>query len=427
MLKRKNEENEASGVKRVALDSEAVEQHDIDDDKQNTAPVVATADESEVGQQDGDQKPAAGPISSHKVQDDDPTYVHFRMLCNVKEAAVVVGKGGETINRIKEMSNCRINVSENVKGVPERVISVRGGSENVAKAFGIIVRVILNEPLEQASSLDSNQFFLRLLFPHTIMGYIIGKKGARFREIEENSAALLKADDRTLPNSTDRILHINGVADAIHIAAYYVAQTVIEHKGFVTKMVFYNPANYGIDTQQMYPMMGSPPSSAHHQMMNMGMGMMVGGPIGMMGRNSHPNGAGRMGGYGYINQGMGAMMKPQPPYGAYVPHEEKVNQDLMVPQEHIGLVIGKGGKNLAEIRASSGCYVKVNEEVPGAFERKLTLMGTPSAIERATYLISNKLEYERQRKQQQQQQQYQNPPQSKGNDPEPKPDAIPAE
>ncbi|GME83212.1 unnamed protein product [Ambrosiozyma monospora] len=303
MLKRKNEDFENNTVKRVALDSEAVEQKDIEDDKQKTsvsfnpddrmkeenddeaalanAPEGDNAADGTSGSTDhnnnnhnhtstSDRK--SGPISSHKVpQNDDPTYVHFRMLCTIAETATIVGKGGETITKIKELSNARVNVSENLKGVPERVISVRGPSECVAKAFGLITRMILDEPLDTASSLQSKQYNLRLLFPHTIMGYIIGKKGAKFREIEENSAASLKANDQILPASTDRVLNINGVADAIHIAAYYIAQTVIEHKQHMTKAIYYNPANYSQATQpnQNRQSMSMMPGGG----MNMGMNM----------------------------------------------------------------------------------------------------------------------------------------------------------
>ncbi|GMG40147.1 unnamed protein product [Ambrosiozyma monospora] len=307
MLKRKNEDFENNTVKRVALDSEAVELKDIEDDKQKTSvsfnpddrmkeendddAVLANASEGDTaadGTTSGStehnsssnsnnnhnhtstSERKSGPISSHRVpQNDDPTYVHFRMLCTIAETATIVGKGGETITRIKELSNARVNVSENLKGVPERVISVRGPSECVAKAFGLITRMILDEPLDTASSLQSKQYNLRLLFPHTIMGYIIGKKGAKFREIEENSAASLKANDQILPASTDRVLNINGVADAIHIAAYYIAQTVIEHKQHMTKAIYYNPANYSQGTQQNQSRQSMMSGSG----MNMGMGM----------------------------------------------------------------------------------------------------------------------------------------------------------
>ena len=192
----------------------------------------------------GDYEPSK-PVSQHRERD-DPTFVLFRMFCPVKEASGIVGRRGDTINHIRDKSNVRISVSENLKGVPERIVLVRGSSENVAQAFGLITRTILDEPEDEASSMSSRLYNLRLLIPHPMVGYIIGKQGSKFREIEESSAAKLKAAEQPLPYSTDRILSISGVSDAIHIAVYYVAQVWLEHKDCLkkNKIVFYNPANY---------------------------------------------------------------------------------------------------------------------------------------------------------------------------------------
>ncbi|GAV27684.1 hypothetical protein PMKS-001152 [Pichia membranifaciens] len=520
MLKRKNEESEESKesthyVKRVALDAEAVERKDVQDDKQKTSVSlsgkageagVAEDDEGEEREGDDDndrtesvdnnddmqgikensgnddafdlaansadsgvgngneneaagddigdssklgqtpssvpskgdfaapkadndsgnntQQQHGGPISSHRVQNDDPTYVHFRMLANISDTASIVGKGGEAISKIKEQSNARVNVSENLKGVPERIISVRGSAEYVAKAFGLIVRTINNERFDESSNIDSKSYNLRLLFPHTVMGYIIGKKGSRFREIEENSAAALRANDQILPASTDRILNINGVADAIHIATYYVAQTVIEHKQQISKAVYYNPANFN---QPVLPALSMNQNHQHnnngnnrqfaqngynHQQNMMGMGnpnqmlsnMYNQNPMKML--NSPTGFAGMM--HNGMSNNMGMMGAPQnsaagtantTPGDTITGPDGKINQELFVPQKHIGLVIGRGGKNLKDIRQSTGCYVKVNDEVPGAPDRKLTLIGNVYGIQNAIVLINNKIENEKLRQQ----------------------------
>lgn len=455
MLKRKNEEpEEAKGnehnTKRVALDADAVERKDISDDKQRTSvPLndVDNDDEQKMDTQpDGDvqetefnnetsieqslidvngnkntppssipikQDFVNGPISSHKVvQNDDPTYVHFRMLASISETASLVGKGGETISKIKEESNSRVNVSENLKGVPERVISVRGSAEFVAKAFGLIVRAINNEPFNQPSNADSKFFTLRLLFPHSIMGYIIGKKGSRFREIEENSAASLNANDQILPASTDRILNITGVADAIHIATYYVAQTVIEHKQQLSKVIYYNPANYNqpsipaVTTKMSTAINGQSPYNNYN---NMGMmSGMVNPQMSHMNQMNTMNPLNPMSpqmAYGMQNQIPGQFTLSSPaaslntkPGETSTQSDGKVAQELFVPQNHIGLVIGRGGKNLKDIRLTTGCYVKVNEEVLGSPDRKLTLIGNLYGIQNAIVLINNKIENEKQRK-----------------------------
>ncbi|EGV63139.1 PAB1 binding protein [Yamadazyma tenuis] len=225
----------------------------------------------------GDESPSVShnPVSSvtYQREKEDPTVVSFRMYCPVKEAGLIVGKKGEQINHIRDRANVKVFVSDNIKGVPERIVTVRGSAENVAKAFGLAVRAILDEPEDEASSINSSSYDLRLLIPHPLVGYIIGKQGSKFREIEENSAAKLKAAETPLPYSTDRILLINGVSDAIHIAVYYVAQVVLEHKDALSKqkIVFYNPANYQPNSNPLSTLTGmSPPVNNNMNMNTMG-------------------------------------------------------------------------------------------------------------------------------------------------------------
>lgn len=84
------------------------------------------------------------------------------------------------------------------------------------------------ESLEEPCTAQSKTYPLRLLIPHILIGAIIGKGGARIREIQEASGARLNASDACLPLSSERSLVVLGVADAIHIATYYVGSTLFE-------------------------------------------------------------------------------------------------------------------------------------------------------------------------------------------------------
>ncbi|KAG7662119.1 PBP2 [[Candida] subhashii] len=297
LLKRKNDEEEQDVDKlnkRVALDSEQLELQDKQQEHSITAPTitsvqedVSTTDDQYQQHQDEatsntedpadpptDQYPqqqheqydepayepqatdsyegssetssSSKPVSNHREKDNDPTYTQFRMYCPVKEASCIVGKKGEKINHLREKANVGINISDNLKNVPERIVTVKGSAENVARAFGLITRTILDEPEDEPASIRSQQYNLKLLVPHPMIGFIIGKQGLKFREIEESSAAKLKAAEQPLPYSTDRVLSVTGVADAIHIAVYYIAQVMLEHKDCLKKykVIYYNPANY---------------------------------------------------------------------------------------------------------------------------------------------------------------------------------------
>jgi hypothetical protein len=52
----------------------------------------------------------------------------------------------------------------------------------------------------------------------------------------------------------------------------------------------------------------------------------------------------------------------------------------LVSTKDAGVIIGKGGTSVAEIRAKSGARITVSEMLSGATERVLTCMGTPDTV-----------------------------------------------
>lgn len=352
------------------------------------------------------------PVPNHQADRElDPTYVSFRMYCPVKEASYVIGKRGDMINHLREKASARIQVSENIKDVQERIILVRGPAENVAKAFGLITRAILEEPEDEPASIMSRQYNLKVLIPHPMVGYIIGKLGSKFREIEENSAAKLKAAEQPLPNSTDRILSILGVADAIHIAIYYISQVIIEHKDILKKhnIVYYAPGN-----QPPVNTMGSLPGSTYGNTNMIGNGPMQGGAppqrsfdYGRQARMAapvHNQPSNPVPTQQYTdehgNTMIGNVITSTPvPTGT---GNDKFSEDVFVANVNIGSVIGKGGNNIKQIRESSGCsYVKIEPDQHQTVMlgggrgltsiRRLTLTGSLSLIQTAIYLINQRI------------------------------------
>lgn len=264
MLKRKNSESDEANVKRAAVEihHEDGGSNDANDSysspkQEVTSPNAPDSNPSEANADDNSSSTAPPAnetnnttkpniVSSHKlnVEFDPATYIHLRLLVSLKEAVVIIGKGGSTIAKIRGDSGIKLNVSDHVPGCFERVVNLKGSAEHVSKAAGIIVRCLNNEQFDTPSAPNSKHYTLKVLMPHKMMGAMIGKGGSRFREIEEASAAKLKAREEILPNSTDRILQLEGVADAIHIAVYYVCTTYITHKEYLgnQKPVFFNPA-----------------------------------------------------------------------------------------------------------------------------------------------------------------------------------------
>lgn len=470
ILKRKNEDEDSQVKdqlsKRPALDSEQLEISDKQEDTNQTAPSIYNPDDPTDRQEDHDESATdrlsdkgdsdrvppeavpefhpAKPVYSARDKE-DPNLNLVRMLCPVKEAGAIVGKKGEKISHLREKANVRIYISENLKNVPERVVTVKGSAENVARAFGLITRTILEEPEDEPASVLSKQYVMKLLVPHPMVGYLIGKGGLKFREIEEKSAAKLKASEQPMPYSTDRIVSVSGVGDAIHIALYFICQTMLEQRDNVKKhkVIFYNPANARHLPMASGPMMNMPlggpqqhPYMPHNAIPMHPMG--GGSPPGM--KDMHGAPAYQQKPYNFQmmfqpvvrprynppqNMGSPVSLAPQNLFTdehgntivgdviTNIPvqvssNPDKFTQDVYVANINIGSVIGKGGNNIKQIREVSTCaYVKIEPDLNHSIllgggrgltsVRKLTLTGTYNAIQSAIYLINQRISLDKER------------------------------
>merc|ERR1712178_283931 len=67
-------------------------------------------------------------------------------------------------------------------------------------------------------------------------------------------------------------------------------------------------------------------------------------------------------------------------------------EQVSVPSEHVGRIIGKGGNMIKSIRERSNCDVQVERDNgPPGPTRVVTFRGTPEAINQAKFLVSQKL------------------------------------
>jgi hypothetical protein len=63
----------------------------------------------------------------------DSDTLTLRALVTTKEAGVIIGKGGKNVADLREQTGVKAGVSKVVQGVNERVLSVSGTVEDVAK------------------------------------------------------------------------------------------------------------------------------------------------------------------------------------------------------------------------------------------------------------------------------------------------------
>jgi len=289
--------------------------------------------------------------------------IHMRCLIVTQDASIIIGKGGSHVNEIREKSGARVMVSESIPGNPERILNVSGPLDAVSKAFGLIVRRINDEPFDVPSVPGSRAVTIKFMIPNSRMGSVIGKQGSKIKEIQDASGARLNASEGMFPGSTERVLSVAGVADAIHIATYYVGNILIE-------------------AQERAP------THSHSS-------------------SSNRPGSRRSGGSSYVPGSTYVPGNNFPP-PSHNPPQQLQTQQIYIPNELVGCIIGKGGNKINEIRHMSASQIKIME--PGAVgvgmngvpvpaggegERLVVITGQPPNIQMAVQLLYHRLEQEK--------------------------------
>ncbi|CAG7837838.1 unnamed protein product [Allacma fusca] len=266
-------------------------------------------------------------------------------------------------------SGARINISDGSS--PERIVTITGNTNGIIKAFDLICRkleevYVSGGNMPKADNVPKPPITLRLIVPASQCGSLIGKGGSKIREIREVTGASIQVASEMLPNSTERAVTISGMSDAITKCIYHICMIMLE-----------SPPKGGT-----IPYRPRPGPTGPGMMMGQGGGGtgygMQGGGYGMNPADvSYPN-MGKMGGSplaGLAALGLGGIgggpnagpVNPAAPLAALAAlagsqlrtgsnrqqqsqQNNHVQQEMTVPNELIGCVIGKGGTKIAEIR-----------------------------------------------------------------------------
>jgi len=155
----------------------------------------------------------------------------LRSLVSTKEAGIIIGKAGGTIANIRQLTGVKAGVSKVVPGVQDRVFSAAGDLEGVSRAYGEIARLLLETPLSD-SSLPPPPVgaftSIRLLISHNLMGTIIGRSGLKIKQIQDTSGARMVASKEMLPQSTERVVEVQGAVEAIRTAVLEIGKCLLE-------------------------------------------------------------------------------------------------------------------------------------------------------------------------------------------------------
>ncbi|PWN51859.1 hypothetical protein IE53DRAFT_34121 [Violaceomyces palustris] len=397
------------------MSSESVPQANISGDVAPESNVDVTLDNG--AQLDGDSS-LIDPNASLTV----------RALVSTKEAGVIIGKAGYNVAELREKTGVKAGVSKVVQGVHDRVLSVSGNLEGVAKAYSLIAQTILENPVNAsppstpvnppASAITS----VRLLISHNLMGTVIGRQGLKIKHIQDLSGARMVASKEMLPQSTERVVEVQGTTEAIRVAVYEIAKCLLEDWERGQGTVLYHPGQTeGAGVLAAGGAGGLQPQGSRRT--SGGPAYLAGGMASMSlngRRGANQNGDLSSGSIGFGGSKRGGAEAAVTPGGGLVagvtpaavgaagaaapapPAIDSANlrtQNISIPSDMVGCIIGKGGSKITEIRRLSGSRIsiaKVPHDETG--ERMFTIQGTPEANEKALFLLYNQLETEKERR-----------------------------
>lgn len=317
----------------------------------------------------------------------------LRLLMHGKEVGSIIGKKGETVKRIREESSARVNISEGT--CPERIITITGSTESVFRAFTMITYKIeedLTALVANGTISTKPPVTVRLVIPASQCGSLIGKGGAKIKEIRESTSAQIQVAGDLLPNSTERGVTISGNQDSVIQCVKLICTVILESPPKGATIPYRpspSPAAFLIAGNQMFDASEYTP----HPLYSVAQGALdlqqaytlqnhYGIPQSELAKLHQLS----------LQQGLSPITQPASSIIPGMDSNSQISQELLIPNDLIGSIIGRQGTKINEIRQVSGAQIKIGSQLDGTTDRHVTITGTPVSINMAQYLITSCLE-----------------------------------
>lgn len=298
----------------------------------------------------------------------------LRAIVSSKEAGVIIGKAGKNVADLRDETGVKAGVSKVVQGVHDRVLTITGEIQAISKAYAIVAQALLEgapamgmggvvqnngthrkQPhVVSSKELHANNFAaIKLLISHNQMGTIIGRQGLKIKHIQDVSGVRMVAQKEMLPQSTERIVEVQGTPDGIKAAVWEICKCLVDDWQRGTGTVLYNPV---VRTQPGTTSSTIGGGSGSYSSTGGGRSAEYSSPRVMRTGNGadFSNGATRP--YGRRSDSDAASRGP-PTHDEN--GEEIQTQNISIPADMVGCIIGRAGSKISEIRKTSGARISI--------------------------------------------------------------------
>ena len=349
--------------------------------------------------------------------------VDLRVILSRDEVAFLFGFDGNLIDQLRQQTGAHIQITDGDSF--EYVLLISGGIDIIFKAFSLVCRKLWDLLTNIAGPNHNRPLKIRIAVPAVQCGSIIGKAGAKVKEIRDLTGAQIQVSHEPLPNSSERCVEISGSGESCLQCTYHICCVMQESPLRGEVIPYVPPVNnppppmmnrmddswrpvflcgdkaFIIDGQFARP---APPELLRRELAKTPLGGQVAESLANNQGSGTPD---------HMNPLalMAAISKSQQNGGQNQP---QTSQEMSVSGEMINIMMAQSqGQKIDEIQRMSGAQVHISDQIHGNGDQLITLSGTQESILLAQFLIQSNVDIIRKERQQQNQHQnhqiHQNP------------------
>lgn len=161
--------------------------------------------------------------------------IETRLLIPSKVAGSIIGKGGSKIQQLRSDNNAKVRIPD-CPG-PERVMTIQ--TDDTQAAVKVIEQALPFMSEENAAPPE-----VRLLVHDSIIGGIIGNRGAKIKEIRASTGAHVKVYETCAPQSNERCVAVGGSDDEKIVSALEMIIEIVQTNDIRGEDVLFDPINF---------------------------------------------------------------------------------------------------------------------------------------------------------------------------------------